>query len=169
MPFQIHSAAAHEKRVVVPFDNYEQKVTLWYNAGEQYREFQLKAQGLEQEMSDLQRRLGEDGQADAATYEELRVAMAGARRRIADNICAVINRWDLEARETITLNDIKARMSKKDREKWTEVSGEGEIPVSGAWLDALPLPDEFILSLVEGITSDFDSGGQAGKALSRAT
>ncbi|MBA3616987.1 MAG: hypothetical protein H0W52_12845 [Rubrobacteraceae bacterium] len=159
MPFNVTAAAAHIRRIVLKFNS--ERLEIRYNAGEKYREYQLKAQKLDQEFSELNRRL----QAENTTeedYQALRDAMASARRRLADNICTVIESWDLEGDR----DAIKSNMPSKDAKEFKDLAGQGEIPVSGAWLDALPLPDEFILKISEGITNDFDTGGAGGKARS---
>jgi small-conductance mechanosensitive channel len=156
MPFSVTAAAAHVRRIVLKFN--QEKLEIKYNAGEKYREYQLKAQKLDQEFSDLNRRLQAEGASDE-DYQKLVDAVKTARRRIADNICTVIESWDLEGDR----DSIKQNMPEKDRKQFKDLTGEGEIPVSGAWLDALPLPDEFILRISEGITSDFDTGGAGGK------
>ncbi len=159
MPFSVTVAAAHVRRIVLKFN--QEKLEIRYNAGEKYREYQLKAQKLDQEMTDLNRKIQGENVADE-DYEHLLKAMASARRRLADNICTVIEEWDLEG----DLSAIKERMLEKDRKEFKDISGEGQIPISGAWLDALPLPDEFIIKISEAITNDFDTGGAGGKARS---
>lgn len=165
MPFQISKAAAQTRRVKITFDRYGQSVTVWYNAGQKYRQYQKLSQQLEREYNELNRRLASDSISDEDN-EKLLDAAASARRRLADNICTVIEKWDLEAKDEITLDDVKANMAEDDAKRFEGVSGEGNIPVDGAWLDALPLPDEFIIDISSGIMEDFDSGGAAGKALS---
>lgn len=196
MPFDVTAAARFTRQVVIKFN--QEKLEVHYNAGEQYREYQLKANQLDQEFADLQRRLQraaanmrpaatqteEELEEDAQTeegdaedvYEELKAAMNGARRRIADNVCTIITSWDLEG----DLEYIRERMSPKDKKRFpthapadkpeaTNYSGHGPIPIDGAWLDALPLPDEFILSIVQAITDSFESGGAGGKGSSKRT
>ena len=163
MPFNVTSAAAHVRRVVLKFN--QEKLELRYNAGEKYREYQIKQQKLDQEYNDLSRRLnaptpeGEEDRSEEA-YKELITAMEKSRRRLADNICTVIEWWDLEGDR----DAIKERMSEKDRKRFKDVTGEGEIPIDGAMLDALPLPDEFIIIIRDKIGADFESGGAGGKA-----
>lgn len=157
MPFNVSKAAAHVRPVVIKFN--QEKLNLTYNAGEKYREYQIKAQKLDQEFSDLQRRL-QGEQVKDEDYAALVVAVAAARRRLADNICTVIESWDLEGDR----DSIKKNMDKADEKRFGDLTGEGEIPVDGAWLDALPLPDEFIIKVSESITANFESGGAAGKA-----
>ena len=197
MPFNVTSAARFERRVTLKFN--QETLEVFYNAGEKYREYQLKAQALDQEFTDLQRRLqraaanmrpaatqaemdyDEDGQpeedtSDEDVYEELKTAMNGARRRIADNLCTIITRWDLEG----DLGELRKRLSKEDQKRFkehapaddpqaTNYSGHGPIPVDGAWLDALPLPDEFILAIAQSITENFESGGAGGKGRLKAS
>jgi uncharacterized protein YukE len=188
MPFNVDSAARFERRVTLKFN--QETLEVFYNAGEKYREYQIKAQQLDQEFSDLQRRLQraaanmrpaattveaeederdeDEPDEDEVAYEELKAAMNGSRRRIADNVCTIITRWDLEG----DLGKLKQRLSKEDRKRISgndeEYSGHGPIPIDGAWLDALPLPDEFILAIVEKITENFESGG-AGKGRLKAS
>ena len=156
MPFNVTSAAAHVRRIVLKFN--QEKLELRYNAGERYREYQQKAQKLEQEYNDLNRRLNTEDTSDEA-YQELIKAIASARRSLAENICTVIEWWDLEGDR----DAIKENMSEKDRKEHKGVTGEGEIPIGGAWLDALPLPDEFIIRIRDKIGEDFESGGAGGK------
>lgn len=157
MPFNVTAAAAHVRRVVLKFN--QEKLELRYNAGEKYREYQVKQQKLDQEYNDLNRRLNTEDTSDEA-YRELIKAIATARRQLADNICTVIEEWDLEG----DLDAIKKNMTDKDKKQYAHLSGEGPVPVDGAWLDALPLPDEFIIKIRDGIGADFDSGGAGGKA-----
>jgi hypothetical protein len=197
MPFNVTSAARFERRVTLKFN--QETLEVFYNAGEKYREYQLKAQQLDQEFTDLQRRLQraaanmrpaatqtemeyeEDGQpeeeaTDEDVYEELKAAMNGARRRIADNLCTIITRWDLEG----DLGQLKKRLDKADQKRFASTSkanttatetyeGHGPIPIDGAWLDALPLPDEFILAIAQSITENFESGGAGGKGRLKAS
>ena len=197
MPFNVDSAARFERRVTLKFN--QETLEVFYNAGEKYREYQIKAQQLDQEFSDLQRRLQraaanmrpaattveaeederdeDEPDEDEVAYEELKAAMNGSRRRIADNVCTIITRWDLEG----DLGKLKQRLSKEDQKRFKDnqdaaegqevaqkYSGHGPIPIDGAWLDALPLPDEFILAIVEKITENFESGG-AGKGRLKAS
>lgn len=183
MPFDVTAASRFTRQVVIKFN--QEKLTVHYNAGEKYREYQLKAQALDQEFTDLQRRLQraaanlqpvatereeeleEDGQPDESedVYEELKAAMNGARRRIADNLCTIITEWDLEGDR----DAIKARMDAADKKRFKDESSQGPIPIDGAWLDALPLPDEFILDIAQAITENFESGGAGGKGGSKRT
>jgi hypothetical protein len=55
MPFNVDSAARFERRVTIKFN--QETLEVFYNAGEKYREYQLKANQLDQEFTDLQRRL----------------------------------------------------------------------------------------------------------------
>lgn len=160
----VSKAAAHKRRVLIPI--YDQRIEVFYNAGSKYRVYQQLQQKLDTEYNELNRRLSASEQVSEEDYQKLMDAMAHARRRLADNICTVIESWDLEANEDITLDDIKASMSKKDQKRFEDISGSGGIPVDGAWLDALPLPDEFIIEISSAIANDFNEGGAAGKALS---
>lgn len=157
MAFNVTKAAAHVRPVVIKFN--QEKLNLTYNAGDKYREYQIKAQKLDQEFSDLQRRLQTEKPSEE-DYTALVEAVAAARRRLADNICTVIESWDLEGDR----DSIKKNMDKADQKRFADLTAEGEIPVDGAWLDALPLPDEFIIKVSESITANFESGGAAGKA-----
>jgi hypothetical protein len=209
MPFNVTSAARFERHVKIKFN--QETLEVYYNAGEKYREYQIKAQQLDEEFSDLQRRFqraasnmrpadtdaDEDQQDEAeAVYEERKAALNGARRRIADNLCTIITKWDLEDDLDIRLDaiykkhgvevflkaieDLKAREYPSDGtrtvtimviKKGKEVEekreipafGVATIPIDGLWTDILPLPDEFILDVVEAITKNFESGGAGGK------
>jgi hypothetical protein len=191
MPFNVTSAARFERRVTLKFN--QETLEVFYNAGEKYREYQIKAQQLDQEFADLQRRLqraaanmrpaatqaeeeleeDEDSEGDDSedVYEELKAAMNGARRRISNNLCTIITKWDLEG----DLTELKKRLSKEDQKRFKDTDdpqkfeGHGPIPVDGAWLDALPLPDEFILGIAEKITENFESGGAGGKGRLKAS
>lgn len=194
MPFNVTQAAAHVRRIVLKFN--QEKLEIRYNAGEKYRAYQLKAQQLDQEFTELNRRLQAETVSDE-DYDALRQAMASARRRLADNICTVIESWDLEDDldtrldaihkehgdkvflaevenlkeldhpHTETRSVLIAGKKKEEDEVQVPVFGVGTVPVAGLWLDILPLPDEFILKISEGITNDFDTGGAGGKAASR--
>jgi len=175
MPFDIGKAAAHVRRVVIEFN--DEKLTLRYGAGAPFKHYEHASRALQQEYFDLQRKL-ERGDVtpdvdEGATDEERRKAsdeaytalvekVKGARRELADNICTVIEWWDLEGDR----DAIRSLMSPKDQREYKDVTGHGEVPINGAWLDALPLPDEFIEKVVEKIREDFDKRGAGGKVRS---
>ena len=100
--------------------------------------------------------------ATDAAYEKLQARLSDTRREIANNVCTVIEWWDLEGDRDY----IRSRMSKKDQKKYEDVTGQGEIPIDGAWLDALPLPDKFILDIRDAIEKDFQERGAKGKVRS---
>lgn len=157
MPFSVTRAAAFVRRLVLKFNG--EKLVLHYNAGEKYREYELRVQKVSQDYADLERRV-QGEKVSEADYKALVQAMADARRLVADNICSVIEEWDLEG----DLDVIKERMTDEDKARFSEVSGEGTVPVDGAWLDALPLSTDFIFAIRDEIQRDFDSNGAAGKA-----
>jgi hypothetical protein len=93
--------------------------------------------------------------------------MNGVRRRTADNLSSIITRWDLEG----DLGKYYKRLSKADQKRFKaeDYEGHGPIPIDGAWLDAMPLPDEFIVDIVQAITDNFASGGAGGKGRLKAS
>lgn len=164
MPFNVTRAAAFVRRIVLRFN--QEKLEIHYNAGEKYREYENKVQKVSQDYAALERRVNtQAGEVSEEDYQALIKAMADARRLVADNICTVIESWDLEG----DLDAIKENMSKKDKDRYKAVTGEGVVPVDGAWLDALPLSTDFIFKIRDGIQADFDSGGAGGKANLRAS
>jgi hypothetical protein len=50
-------------------------------------------------------------------------------------------------------------LSEEERQELESVDGPGLIPISGIWLHALPLPDQFILELLQAISNDYETGG----------
>ena len=158
MPFDVTRAAAHVRRVVLEFNSERLKVH--YNAGEKFRDYQTRTEKLEREFADLQRKLQASEATDSdEAYRALMARMETTRRALADNICTVIESWDLEGDR----DAIRGLMSKEDQKRHKNEDGHGPIPVDGAWLDALPLPDEFILRIINKINEDFAQGGAAGK------
>lgn len=167
MPFNVTVAARFTREITIKFNRETLHVT--YNAGEKYREYEEKSVQLTEELDDLNERISQlrslsDAQNDAAraelreAYAELQRAKKHTRRRFADNVCTVIESWDLEG----DLEDLKKRMAEKDRKNYKDLTGHGAIPPDGAFLDALPLPDKFMLDIGEAIGKNFESGG--GKA-----
>ena len=127
MPFNVTAAAAHIRRIVLKFN--AEKMEVRYNAGEKYHQYQLKARKLEQEMADLERRLNAPvpdadnpdevarlREAAEGVYQEVLGAIAETRRRVADNICTVIESWDLEADLDGLLDGILAEHNKAKAE-----------------------------------------------------
>lgn len=172
MPFNIGNAAAFIRRVVLKFN--QETLTIRYNAGEAYKEYEKRAQKLQQEFLDLQRQLEKKDAGDEA-YQALMKRVSTTRLALAENICVVIESWDLTAPEEFDRTRIRERflseakasgqaVSKEDLQKLNAVDGPGEIPVQGIWLHALPLPDRFIEQIVEKIGEDFSTGGAGGKA-----
>ncbi len=157
MPFDVGNAAAFIRRVVLKFN--QEKLEIRYNAGEKFKEYQRLSQKLEREFSDLQHELQKESANDEA-YDKLSKRLETTRKALADNICTVIESWDLEGDRDY----IRSLMSEKDQKLNKDVKGHGEIPIDGAWLDALPLPDEFIMRIVETIGEDFSTGGAGKKA-----
>ncbi len=167
MAFDVGNAARFNRTVVLKFNNEKLKVT--YNAGEKFRAYQDRAQKHEQERVDLQyqiQRFGageneEDRAKTDAAYEKLIGRLNHTRRAIADNICGVIEDWDLEGDR----DAIRELLPKAERKgSHPDATGHGKIPIDGAWLDALPLPDDFILKIVETVNENFNSGGATGNA-----
>ena len=156
MPFNVQAAAAFIRRVVLKFNS--EKLELRYNAGEGFKTYEGLSQKLQQRFLDLQRQLEKEDASDEA-YERLQEALGKTRREIANNLCAIIEWWDLEGDR----DAIRALMSKEDQKKHKDVTGHGEIPIDGAWLDALPLPDLFILNIRDKIEEDFSTGGAGRK------
>ncbi len=162
MPFDVGRAAAHVRRVVLRFN--DEKLTIHYNAGAKFKDYQQATQKFEAEYRDLidrasRRQEDEDPAAREEAEKRLQERVRRVRRDLAENICMVIESWDLEGDRDY----IRSLMPEKDRKQNADVTGQGEIPVSGAWLDALPLPDEFILAVVGAIGEDFQEGGSSGK------
>ncbi len=162
MPFDVGAAAAHVRRVVIKFN--DETLTIRYNAGAKFKDYQQLSQKLQREFSDLQYELGrtardENAGADDA-YEKLSKRLETTRRELANNICTVIESWDLEGDRDY----IRSLMPEKEQKRNKDITGQGEIPIDGAWLDALPLPDEFIEKIVEKIGESFSKGASGGKA-----
>lgn len=156
MPFNVGSAAAFIRRVVLKFNN--EKLEVRYNAGEKFKAYQQLSQKLEREFADLQREIELESTNNEA-YERLQKRLSTTRRALADNICTVIEDWDLEGDRDY----IRGLMPEKEKKANAHVTGHGEIPIDGAWLDALPLPDEFIMRIVQTIGEDFSTGGAGTK------
>ena len=156
MPFNVGAAAAFIRRVVLKFN--QETLEIRYNAGERYKEYEKLSQKLQQEFLDLQRQMEKEDAGDAA-YDKLMERVSTTRRALADNICTVVEWWDLEGDR----DAIRALMPKDEQKKHKDVTGQGEIPIDGAWLDALPLPDRFIEQIVEKIGEDFSTGGAGRK------
>ncbi len=166
MPFDVSAAARFTRTVVLKFN--QEKLSVTYNAGEKFKVYQDRAQKHEQDRLDLQfqiQRFGsgeneEDRAKTDAAYEKLIEQLKRTRRLIADNICAVIEDWDLEGDR----DAIRELLPKADKKGHADATGHGKIPIDGAWLDALPLPDDFILKIVEVISENFNTGGATGNA-----
>ncbi len=166
MPFDVSAAARFTRTVVLKFN--QEKLSVTYNAGEKFKVYQDRAQKHEQERLDLQfqiQRFGsgeneEDRAKTDAAYEKLIEQLKRTRRLIADNICFVIEDWDLEGDR----DAIRGLLPKADKKGHPDATGQGKIPIDGAWLDALPLPDDFILKIVDTVNDIFNTGGATGNA-----
>lgn len=176
MPFDISKAAAYISRVVINFNDEE--LAIKYNAGEKFLNYQRVTMRKESEMRELiaSAERAEKGEADEETTERLQRSLRRARRDLCDNICLVIESWDLEAPKEYDRTKIRehylASLSKQElRDELTEEDmallesedGPGPIPIEGVWLNALPLPDQFVLSVVESIGADFAKGASGPK------
>jgi hypothetical protein len=167
MPFDVGLAAAKKYRVILSFNG--EKLSLYYNAGEKFKEYQKKAQAADMELLELQARTeviaAQDASSDEAqeardeALSEMKKRMARARRDLADGICMVIEEWDLVGDRGY----IRSLMSKEDQKSVEHLDGQGEIPIEGVWLDALPLPDQFVQAITRHINQDFEGRGAGSK------
>ncbi len=166
MPFDVSAAARFTRTVVLKFN--QERLSVTYNAGEKFKVYQAAAAKYEREFADLQFKIQRHGTDDderdkAATdeaYQKLVARLETTRRALADNICTVIEDWDLEGDR----DAIRGLLPKADKKGHPDATGHGKIPIDGAWLDALPLPDDFILKIVEVISENFNTGGATGNA-----
>lgn len=175
MGFSVKKAATKVNRVEVVFNN--QRLTLKYQAGSRYKAFQKDSSKRQFEYvrlsSELERALQQDTEEDAARVEEIAAGMRQGRRDMADSICMITESWDLtgdldEIREeyyaSLSEEEMEA-LSDEDKQALENPTADGDrIPIEGVWLDALPLPDDFLTKILDAINADYQSGGAGKKA-----
>lgn len=180
MPFNIKKASEKINRVEVRFNN--QTLVCKYQAGAKYKDFQKNAQRRQIEYTRLdaqmQRAMRDDAprsegaREDEQLLDELLANLRRSRRNLADAVCSIVTEWDLtgdcaeireEHYESLT-EDEREALPDEDKQALENPSrDDGKIPIEGAWLDALPLPDDFISRVLDEINADYASGGKGSK------